>query len=137
MIVVRTNVRSKYVTVTIHQAGFHLALCVNARGENNMKEEGSLRNRRMWKCLKNEITLWDRKNEGTVRDTKEMYLYVFTGSCSLIQTRQKDIRCTYVCMLNCIVPDVGFGERKKNQPVPVYIELAFTSLYSTYFALVL
>ena len=39
--VVRKNVRSKYITVTIHQAGFHLALCVRAWGEN-IKEEGSL-----------------------------------------------------------------------------------------------
>ena len=51
--VVRKNVRSKYITVTIHQAGFHLALCVRAWGENNIKEEGSLLgNRRMWKCIK-------------------------------------------------------------------------------------
>ena len=35
--VVRKNVRSKYITVTIHQAGFHLALCVRAWGENNIK----------------------------------------------------------------------------------------------------
>ena len=40
--VVRKNTRSKYITVTIHQAGFHLALCVRAWGENNIKEEGSL-----------------------------------------------------------------------------------------------
>ena len=40
--VVRKNVRSKYITVTIHQAGFHLALCVRAWGESNIKEEGSL-----------------------------------------------------------------------------------------------
>ena len=40
--VVRKNVRSKCITVTLHQAGFHLALCVRAWGENNIKEEGSL-----------------------------------------------------------------------------------------------
>ena len=40
--VVRKNVRSKYITVTIHQAGFHLALCVRVWGENNIKEEGTL-----------------------------------------------------------------------------------------------
>ena len=27
-----------------------------------------------------------------------------------------------VCVLNCTVPDVSFGERKKNQVVPAYIE---------------
>ena len=40
--VVRKNVRSKYITVTIHQASFHLALCIHVWGENNIKEEGSL-----------------------------------------------------------------------------------------------
>ena len=37
---VRKNVRSKYITVTIHQADFRIALCVHAWGENNNKEEG-------------------------------------------------------------------------------------------------
>ena len=35
-----------------------------------------------------------------------------------------NIRCTYVCVLNCTVPDVSFGERKKNQVAPAYIELS-------------
>ena len=35
-------IRSKYITVTIHQDGFHLALCVCAWGENNIKEGGSV-----------------------------------------------------------------------------------------------
>ena len=42
-----------------------------------------------------------------------------------------------VCVLNCTVPDVSFGERKKNQVVPAYIYRTFTSLYCTCFALVL
>ena len=111
--VVRKNVRSKYITVTIHQAGFHLALCVRAWGENNIKEEGSLLwNRKMWKCIKwkNKVTLCNKKIRVQYETKKNC---TFNSSLALVlwhrldrkvegtlsDRKTPDIRCTclYVC----------------------------------------
>ena len=38
-------IRSKYITATIHQAGFHIAFVyMHAWGEDNNKEEGNRKN---------------------------------------------------------------------------------------------
>ena len=73
----RKNVRSKSIAVTIHQAGFHLALCVRGERTISKRKEVYYETQECGSVLwdrKKEVTLWDRKNECKVRDKKELYL---------------------------------------------------------------